>query len=221
MNKNSTTNKDKLVRETKEEKKKPKKDNLVQELAENEKKPLDAKTKKKSELETKITQLEQENVNLQKEIKTEKDKNLRLLADLENQRKQIGEIIKYSNERLIEQLLFFPDNYEEALKAFEKSKETDPSGQVSKIQGFLTGFQMILTEFKNFLKRQGVEEIKITPLKDVYDDNNEQHKNNLKAEKEVNDKYPPGTILQVVRKGYLLHQRVLRRAEVKISQRKK
>jgi molecular chaperone GrpE len=182
---------------------------------------VDAKTKKKPELEIKITQIEQENINLQKEIKTEKEKNLRLLADLENQRKQIGEIIKYSNERLIKELLFFPDNYEEALKAFEKSKETDTSGQASKIQGFLTGFQMILTEFKNFLKRQGVEEIKITPLKDVYDANNEQHKKNLKVEAEKNDKYSPGTILQVVRKGYLLHQRVLRRAEVKISQRKK
>lgn len=220
MNKNSTTKiKDKLVSETTEEKKKSKKDNSAKELAEKEKKPLDTKTKKKTEPETKAVQLEQENDSLKKEIKTEKEKNLRLLADLENQRKQIGEIIKYSNERLIEQLLFFPDNYERALQSFEKSKPTGTDGQVSKIQGFLTGFQMVLAEFKNFLKRHGVEEIKITPLKDVYND--ELHSKTLKVKEVENDKYPLGTILQVTQKGYLLHQRVLRRAEVEISQRKK
>jgi len=220
MNKKTTTKfKDKLVNETAEEKKSQKDNSTNNKLSESKKKVLDTtKTKEKKETETKTTQLERENINLKKEIKTEKDKNLRLLADLENQRKQFGDIIKYSNERLIEQLLFFPDSYEEAIKSFEKNKGTKNDNQDNKIQGFLTGFQMILVEFKNFLKRHGVEEIKITPLKDIYND--EIHNKTLKIEKQENDKYPPGTILEVTKKGYLLHQRVLRRAEVKISQKK-
>jgi molecular chaperone GrpE len=220
MNKNSTAKiKNKSASEAVEEKKKSKKVSSAKEVAEKEKKPLDSKTKKTTESETKVIQLEQENTNLKKEIKVEKEKNLHLLADLENQRKQFSEIIKYSNEKLIEQLLFFPDSYERALQSFEKSKQDSNDGQVSKIQGFLTGFQIVLAEFKNFLKRHGVEEIKITPLKDVYND--EIHSKSLKIKEVENNTFPPGTILQVTQKGYLLHQRVLRRAEVEISQRKK
>jgi len=78
---------------------------------------------------------------------------------------------------------------------------------------------MILVEFKNFLKRHGVEEIKIIPLKEIYND--ELHSKTLKIKEVENNTYPPGTILQVTQKGYLLHQRVLRRAEVEIAQKKK
>ncbi|CAG8632141.1 12803_t:CDS:2 [Ambispora gerdemannii] len=151
----------------------------------------------------------------QKEVKPklpEQERNLRLLADLDNQKKsylkEINELVKYSNERLLQRLLFFPDNYERALQVSQNEK--DP-----KIQNFLTGFRMVLTEFQNILKKEGVEEIKITLCQDVYDD-----KLHHALEVEENNDYPEGTILQVFQKGYQIHQRVLRPAEVKISKPK-
>lgn len=149
--------------------------------------------------------------NLKKEIEILKEKNLRLLADLDNQKKahlkEMGKIIKYSNERLLEQFLSFPDNYERAIQASQ-------SYQDPKIKNFLAGFQMIFTEFQNTLKNQGVEEIKVTPQKDLYDS-----KLHYAIAVEENNDYPEGTILQVFRKGYLHHQEVLRPAEVKISKK--
>ena len=167
----------------------------------------------KLEKDKQINQLEESMVSLKAEIKVLKEKHLRSLADLNNQAKthakEINEIIKYSNERLLRQLLFFPDSYERALQASQN--DPDP-----KIRNFLIGFEIVLTEFQNFLQRQGVEEIKVTPQKDIYDI--KLHGDLLEVRKEEeNDKYPAGTILQVLQKGYKIHERVLRPAMVEIS----
>ncbi|CAG8645600.1 4118_t:CDS:2, partial [Ambispora gerdemannii] len=122
---------------------------------------------------------------------------------------EISEVLKYGNEGLLSQLLSFPDNYERALQVSQN--ESDPKIQ-KKIQDFLTGFQIILTEFRNVLQRRGVEEIKITPLKDTFDS-----KFHEALEVVENNDYPDGTILQVLQKGYKIHDRVLRPATVKIS----
>lgn len=154
---------------------------------------------------------DEEITNLQKENEVLKEKNLRLLADLDNQRKthikEIEKIIKYSCGRLLEQFLSFPDNCERAVQASQGYQ--DP-----KIKSFLNGFQMIFAEFQNTLKSQGVEEIKVKPLKDIYDS-----RIHHAIEVEENNDYPEGTVLQVFRKGYFYRQEVLRPAEIKISKR--
>ncbi|CAJ0761780.1 12246_t:CDS:2 [Entrophospora sp. SA101] len=152
--------------------------------------------------------------NLKKEIETLKEKNLRLLADLDNQRKnylkEISEMLEFNNKRLIGKLLLFFDSYERAIQISQAYQ--DP-----KVEQFLTGFQMTLAEVQNdFFKKEGVEEIKINLQKDTYDS-----KLHHALEVEENNDYPEGTILQVFQKGYRLRQQVLRRAEVKISKKNK
>ncbi|CAG8644861.1 4945_t:CDS:2 [Ambispora leptoticha] len=179
--------------------------------------PQKEKTRKANEKENNQKVAEQKSVEneeiakLKKEIETLKENNLRLLADLDNQKKihikELGKMIRYSSGRLLEQFLTVPDNFERAIQASQNYQ--DP-----KIKNFLTGFQMIFTEFQNTLKNQGVEEIKINLQKDVY---NEKLHHALEVEE--NNDYPEGTILQVFRKGYLYHQEVLRPAEVKISKK--
>jgi len=150
---------------------------------------------------------------LKKEIEELKEKNLRALADLDNQRKDykkereltLKEIRKYGNQELLKQLLFFPDGYEMALKFGQN--ESDP-----KIKNFLAGFQMVLSQFQNILREHGIEEIKVIPYQDVY---NAKLHNAQVVEK--NSEYPDKTVLEVLRKGYLIHERVLRPMEVKIS----
>ncbi|CAJ0869552.1 6947_t:CDS:2 [Entrophospora sp. SA101] len=146
--------------------------------------------------------------NLKKEIETLKEKNLRLLADLDNQRKnylkEISEMLEFNNKRLIGKLLLFFDSYERAIQISQAYQ--DP-----KVEQFLTGFQMTLAEVQNdFFKKEGVEEIKINLQKDTYDS-----KLHHALEVEENNDYPEGTILQVFQKGYRLRQQVLRRAEFK------
>ena len=158
---------------------------------------IESSSEKKEELAQEITQL--------------KEKNLRLLAEVENQKKthwqEMQEIIKYSNEQLLKKLLIFPDNYQRALQAGQ-------SYQDPKIQEFLTGFKMIFQEFQEVLKSQGVKEISVVPQKDLY--SNKTHQ--VLEVVETND-YPNGTILEVLQKGYLLHQKVLSPTKVKISKK--
>ncbi|CAJ0914561.1 1297_t:CDS:2 [Entrophospora sp. SA101] len=163
----------------------------------------------KSDHDQSITQLQENIVNLKKEIELLKESNLRSLADLINQKKhhaeEINEVRKYGNERFLKKILSFPDSYERAL-AISQNKPN------LKIADFLSGFQMVLAEFQNILKKEGVEEIKVELGKDIADANLHHA---LEVE-ETND-YPDGTILQVLQKGYRIHQRVLRPAEVKVS----
>ena len=152
---------------------------------------------------------EQKEAELKKEIENLKNQNLRLLAEIDNQRKlhvkEMIDITKRSNEKLLQQLLFFPDNYEMALQASQKDQ--DP-----KVQNFVVGFRMIFDEFQNFLRRQGVEEIKIVPGKDIFDGALHQTMEESKGSE--------GVILKVLRKGYKIYNRVLRPATVEVDKAK-
>jgi len=97
------------------------------------------------------TESEEKIVGLKKELEDLKEKNLRLLAELKNQEKNhrvaITEAIKYGNERLIQQFLFFPDNYERALQVvqqIEQEPNQDPKLLQKKIKDLLEGLRMIL-----------------------------------------------------------------------------
>lgn len=158
-----------------------------------------------------------ESADLKKEIEILKDKNLRLLADLDNQKKgffqemeKMTKMLKYNvSKELIEKILPLFDSYDRAIKISQTYQ--DP-----KIKQFLVGFQMTFAESQNvFFEKEGIEEIKITPKKDTY--NRELH--NPQQVEESND-YAEGTILEVFKKGYLYQKKVLRPAEVKVSKRR-
>ena len=76
----------------------------------------------------------------------------------------------------------------------------------------MKGLQMILQWFQNFLRKQSVEEIEVTPGKDTFDSNLHESLEESSSSEE--------TILQVLRKGYKIHGRVLRPAIVKIGKPK-
>jgi molecular chaperone GrpE len=158
-------------------------------------------------------------IDLEKELADLRDKNLRLMAELQNQekkhREEITESIKYGNKKLLQQLLFFPDNYERAQQVINQiDQEQNPDLKIlqKKIKDLFQGLQMILVWFQNTLKNQGVEEIEAIPLKTIFD--SEIH---TTLEVEENNDYPDGTILEVLQKGYKINQRVLRPTTVKIS----
>ena len=160
------------------------------------------------------TKLNKEMLKLEEEIRTLTEENKTLVekikltqADLINYRKRKDEetanIIKYSNQDIIKDLLPTIDNFERALENKEVSE---------KIQKYLAGFKMIYDNLKSILKNYGVEEI--NRVGEVFDPNLEQALLTECQEDKDDD-----VVLEVLLKGYKLKDRVIRPASVKINQK--
>lgn len=119
--------------------------------------------------------------------------------------KRIGQLAKYAAEELILKILPILDNFEIAIKEVQNRKYKD-----MKIKEIIQGFSQIKNQIKEFLKSQGVEEIKCLGEKF----NPEFHE--VAEEKKIKDKQP-GIVVEEVRKGYKLHDKVLRPSRVKIA----
>jgi len=126
-------------------------------------------------------------------------------ADFLNYKKgeleRIGEIIKYGDLGLILKILPIADNFELAEKNLPENLKTDEN-----VKGILQTKNQIL----DFLKNQGVEEIKSVGEK--FDPNFHE----VIEEVEVKDK-EPGIVIEEIQKGYKINGRLLRPAKVKIS----
>ena len=126
-------------------------------------------------------------------------------ADFLNYKKgeleRIGEIIKYGDLGLILKILPIADNFELAEKNLPENLKTDEN-----VKGILQTKNQIL----DFLKNQGVEEIKSVGEK--FDPNFHE----VIEEVEVKDK-ESGIVIEEIQKGYKINGRLLRPAKVKIS----
>lgn len=158
-----------------------------------------------------VTLKESEYLGLLEEAKKSKDsqdKMLRNQADLENTRKRIDrekqEFIKFANEGLILDLLNVLDDLERSVNLAESSKEDLPA--------FLKGVEMILAHLYEMLKEHGVKPIEAEGK--VFDPH--YHEALMQAE---NKDLPEHTVVEVLQKGYLIHERVLRTAKVKVSKK--
>ena len=149
---------------------------------------------------------------LEAEIANLKNDKLRLVAELENERKglrrQMEQMYKYSNKKLVSWVLdFFVDLEEKALKAMR----ADPEG---KIKNHLLGIEMMRNILWKNLENEGVKEMKIEVGKDRWSSRLHELVEEIK-----NDNLPEGTITEVFEKGYLLADQVLRPAKVIISKK--
>ena len=144
----------------------------------------------------------------EKRIKELEDSLLRSKAEFINYRKRLEEeqsrLLKYCNEDLIKETLPILDNFERAIKMDDKNLDDE----VSK---FLSGFKMIYCNLVNILKNYGVIEI---------DGNNKPfdptYHEAIMTEKR--DGVQSGMVLEVLQKGYILKDRVIRPAMVKVSE---
>jgi molecular chaperone GrpE len=149
---------------------------------------------------------EEQNSSPDNEVRAAQERYLRLAADFENYKKRAqkdqDEYRKYSNERLLKELLPVIDNLERALQ----------HGRVSKNQeGVLQGVELTSKKAQEILSRFGV-----TPIPSVglpFDPAVHQ------AVAKVNGKgHTPNTIVEEFEKGYYLHDRVLRPAMVTVAE---
>ena len=126
-------------------------------------------------------------------------------ADLLNYKKEelerIGEILKYAGEEFVLKVLPILDNFYLAEKELPESLKSEEN---------VKGILQIKTQILDFLKNQGVEEIKTAGEK--FDPNFQE----VMEEVEKKD-VESGIIVEEIQKGYTIHGRVLRPAKVKIS----
>ena len=128
-------------------------------------------------------------------------------ADFENYRKrlekQMDEVRKYSNERLIIQLLDIVDELELAVKSAQSSntKET-----------LVQGVEMTLKNLEKILQKEGVSPIDCVGK--PFDSS--KHDAVSKVEK---DDVEGCTVIEEVRKGYTMKEKVIRPSVVKVAVR--
>ena len=136
------------------------------------------------------------------------DKLLREKAELVNYRKRKEEetsrMLMYSNEDLAKSLLPIVDNFERAINMDDENLEDE----VSK---FLSGFKMIYCNLISTLEKYGVKAIDGAnkPFDPTY---------HQAIMTEHRDGVEPEMVIEVLQKGYLLKDKVIRPAMVKVSE---
>lgn len=159
------------------------------------------KKKKKNKNEDKIQELE-------KQLEEAVNASLIAKADLVNYRKrkdeEISKMLKYANEDLIKEMLPIIDTFERAIEMDDENLEDE----VSK---FLSGFKMMYCNLITILESYGVKAI---------DGNNKPfdptYHQAVMTEKREN--VESGMVLEVLQKGYLLKDKIIRPAMVKVSE---
>src|SRR6478752_3864399 len=130
----------------------------------------------------------------------------RAQADFQNSRRRLEadkeQAVQYANSTLIKSLLPVIDNFERAL-AVDASKID--AGSIQK------GLQLVHDQMMNVLKQNQVEEIAPQPGT-PFDPN--QHQALMQ---QPSDQYTEPTVTQLLQKGYALHGRTLRPAQVAVS----
>ena len=136
------------------------------------------------------------------------DKLIRKDAELINYRKRKEEetnrMLKFCNEDLIKELLPILDNFERAI-------QEDDTNLTESEKNYLTGFKMIYSHLDNVMEKFDVKPIDGSnkPFDPVYH-------NAIMLEKK--EGVPSGMVIEVLQKGYLLKDKVIRTAMVRVSE---
>lgn len=150
---------------------------------------------------TEQTKVEQENNDA--EYEELKDKFMRLQADFTNFKRRTEEekkgYIELGVKKIVNNLLPVIDNFDRAIEAIDKKDST------------YDGIEMIRDQLLEVLKKEGIVEMKA--LGEEFDPT---YHHAVLAED--SDEYDSGVVIEVLQKGYLIEDKTLRPAMVKVSQ---
>ena len=135
------------------------------------------------------------------------DRYLRLSAEFDNYRKRTLrekiELTRHAGENILFSIVPVMDDFERALKLMETA--TDCSAMKS-------GIDLIYNKFNDFLKQHGISEIESLNS----DFNVDLHEAISKTP--VDDESLKGKVIEVVQKGYYLHEKVMRFSKVIVGE---
>lgn len=148
---------------------------------------------------------------IQAELKEAQEESLRIRADAQNFKKRMErekeEMVKYSNEKLLNDILPILDNLE---MTFLHASQAAGKAEAGTKDPILEGVGMVVKQFLATLEKFGLKSIEGTG--EVFD----PHRQEAIASVDAPDQ-APGTVVSVHRKGFTLHGRLLRPAMVTIA----
>ncbi len=139
-------------------------------------------------------------------------------ADFLNYKKdemeRIGFLGKYVKEDIIFKILPILDNIYLAEKQLPENLKSGKGGSAQAIE-WTKGFLQIQNQITEFLKKEGIEEIKTTGQK--FNPNFHEVVEEIGPSEALAKEASVGTIVEELQKGYKINDKVLRPAKVKIS----
>ncbi|KXB33461.1 co-chaperone GrpE [Bacteroidales bacterium KA00251] len=168
------------------------------EVAENEQ--IVQSDKEESHLEDELTVLKEQLASLN-------DRYLRISAEYENYRrrtaKEKSDLMTYGGEKVLSALLPVVDDLELALHNIDRS---DDLGAIKQ------GIELIAQKFFTFLQKHGVEQMDV--LQKPFDMASQQAIAMVKTD----NPEEKGIVLDCTKKGYTLHEKILRFADVVVGE---
>lgn len=150
-------------------------------------------------------ELQQEISKMQQLVDESQQRVLRTQADFDNYRKRTQkekeEFAKYASSKLITELLPVLDNFDRALTTATDNPE---------FESFTKGIQMIFRQLDGVLKAEGL--VAMEAVGEPF--NPEFHQAVMQVESEEHEE---GIVVEELQKGYMLKDKVLRPAMVKVS----
>ncbi|MDR7072805.1 nucleotide exchange factor GrpE [Fictibacillus barbaricus] len=152
-----------------------------------------------------LTEEQQKIQELEAKLEESSQRNLRLQADYDNFRRRTREeqaaSLKYKSQSLLEQILPALDNFERALKTEATNDQT---------KTLIQGMEMVHRQLVDALRQEGLTEVPTVGEK--FDPNLHQ------AVMQVEDaEFDSNTVIEELQKGYMLKDRVIRPAMVKVN----
>lgn len=145
-------------------------------------------------------------VAAKKEAENNYDRLLRVSAEFENYKKrmsrEMSDLRNYANESIIREFLSVLDNLERALHS-----SGNGGGATDQI---IEGVEMTLKEIRKIMEKHGVSTV--DALEKPFDPAFHQA-----VMREETDAFPENTVTQMLQKGYMLHERLIRPAMVVVS----
>jgi molecular chaperone GrpE len=166
------------------------------------------KSNKKVDREEKIDPVEKktDEINLEDQIKLEKDKFLRLFAEFENYKRRTAkeriELFSTASEEVMISLLPVLDDFDRASIEIEKDKDNE----------ILKGIVLIKNKLYDSLKSKGLSLIEINKGDEFNADHHE-----AVTQIDSPDKNMKGKIIDIIEKGYKLGEKVIRYPKVVIG----
>jgi molecular chaperone GrpE len=135
------------------------------------------------------------------------DRYLRLSAEFDNYRKRTLrekiELTKHAGENILISIVPVMDDFERALKSMEASTDCTSMKE---------GIDLIYNKFRDFLRQNGIKEIEA--LHSGF--NVDLHEAVSKVP--VDDESLKGKVVEVVQKGYYIHEKVMRFSKVVVGE---
>ena len=187
------------------------KEEVLDEIVEEKKSKKEEKKEKKDKFKKELDAKDAEIESLKEQLETFKDKYYRSIADMDNQRKiydkEYRSALKYAAQDLAESLI---PSFEMFSMVVESVDNLPPE-----VAPYVQGFSMIYRQMVSALESQGVKEI-LVKVGDEFD-----HKLHAAMEtQEVEDLSLVNKITKVVRKGYVIHDRLIKPATVVVGKAK-